>query len=162
MIRLLHQLRRDEKGNSFLELGIALPIMTAILLGAVDISRAVAERLAIEQAAQRTIELLQVKDFIFDAATDNRTIYKNEAASAAGVAATAVTVNAWLQCNSTIQTPMDQSHFNGTCSAGEVSARYVSVQIQKDFRPMFGTKYFPGANANGTFTLRSTAMVRVQ
>lgn len=162
MIGHFLKLVRDEKGHSFLELGFVLPILASLLIGAVDISRAVSEKLAIEQAAQRTIELLQIKEFQFDATTDNRTIYQAEAAAAAGVATSAVTVNAWLQCNGTIQTPMDQSHYNGSCTTGQVMARYVSVEIQKNFQPMFGTKYFPGANTNGTYTLRAKAGVRVQ
>jgi Flp pilus assembly protein TadG len=162
MMRLMRDIRDDDRGHSFLELGFALPIFATLLIGTVDISRAVSERLKLEQAAQRTVELLQIKDFKFDSATDDRTIYQSEAASAAGVATSAVTVDAWLQCNSTVQTPMDQSHYNGTCNSGEVMARYVNIRIQKSFTPLFGTKYFPGANANGTFTLTANAGVRVQ
>lgn len=162
MMRGIAHLCRDERGHSFLELGFALPIFATLLIGTIDISRAVSERLKLEQAAQRTIEKLQIRDFNFDSTTDDRTIYQNEAATAAGVATSAVTVNAWLQCNTTIQTPMDQSHYNGTCNSGEIMSRYVTVQIQKSFTPLFGTKYFPGANANGTFTLTARAGVRVQ
>jgi|KBSSwiStaDraftv2_1062776.scaffolds.fasta_scaffold66846_2 Flp pilus assembly protein TadG len=162
MTRHLFKLCRDEAGNSFIELGLALPLMTAMLLGAVDISRAVSAKLAVEQAAQRTIEKLQVTDFNFDATHDDRTTYQSEAATAAGVATTAVAVNAWLQCNTTVQTPMDQSHFNGTCADGTVTSRYVSVQISKNITPMFRTRFFPGANADGTVTLGSKAVVRVQ
>jgi Flp pilus assembly protein TadG len=159
MIRHLRELCRDTRGHSFLELGFALPIMASLLIGAVDISRGVSEKLATEQAAQRTIELLQLKDFVY---TDRAT-YQAEAAAAAGVASSAVTVNAWLQCNGTIQTPMDQAHYDGTCSnSSDIMARYVTVEIQKTFTPMFGTKYFPGANVNGTFTLKAKAGVRVQ
>jgi Flp pilus assembly protein TadG len=158
MMRKLFNLCRDERGHSFLELGFALPIFAALLIGTVDISRAVSERLKLEQAAQRTVELLQRSDFQY---TD-RSIYQAEAASAAGVATSAVTVDAWLQCNGTKQTPTDQTHYDGACGSTEVTARYVNIQIQKDFTPLFGTKYFPGANANGTFTLIANAGVRVQ
>ena len=41
-------------------------------------------------------------------------------------------------------------------------ARYVTVSVQKNFTPLFGTRFFPGANSDGTFTLRSTAGVRIQ
>jgi Flp pilus assembly protein TadG len=162
MKRLVANLCHDERGHSFLELGFALPIFATLLIGTVDISRAVSERLKLEQAAQRSIEKLQIVDFKFDSSNDDRTIYQSEAATAAGVATSAVTVNAWLQCNGTVQTPMDQSHYNGNCNTGEVMSRYVTVRIQKDFTPLFGTKYFPGANADGTFTLVGTAGVRVQ
>ena len=158
MTRTILHLCRDERGHSFLELGFALPIFASLLIGTVDISRAVSERLKLEQAAQRTIELLQRNDFKY---TDLST-YQSEAATAAGVATSAVTATAWLSCNGTKQTPMDQSHYDGTCNSNEVMARYVNIQIQKDFTPLFGTKYFPGANANGTFTLIANAGVRVQ
>lgn len=158
MMRDMLKLWHDDRGHSFLELGFALPIFSALLIGTVDISRAVSERLKLEQAAQRTIELLQIKDFTYS----DRATYQTEAATAAGVATSAVTVDAWLQCNGTKQTPMDQTHYDGTCNSGEAMARFVNVKIQKDFTPLFGTKYFPGANANGTFTLIANAGVRVQ
>jgi Flp pilus assembly protein TadG len=163
MTRHLFKLCRAETGNSVVELGLALPILTAMLLGAIDISRAISFKLSVEQAAQRTIERLQVNDFNWDASHNDPATYQSEAASAAGVATTGVTVNAWLQCNSTIQTPMDMSHFNGSCADGEVTSRYVSVQIQKTFSPLFSMKYFRWGNTtNRTYTLQSKAVVRVQ
>src|SRR5689334_12552956 len=141
MTRTLLKLCRDERGHSFLELGFALPIFATLLIGTIDISRAVSERLKLEQAAQRTVEKLQRTDFYFDSTRDDRSTYQSEAATAAGVATTAVTVDAWLQCNGTKQTPMDQSHYNGSCNANELMARYVNITIQKDFTPLFGTKY---------------------
>lgn len=158
MNRLVRNLCQDERGHSFLELGFALPIFASLLIGTIDISRAVSERLKLEQAAQRTIELLQRSEFQY---TDIST-YRSEAATAAGVATSAVTVTAWLQCNGTKQTPMDQTHYDGSCNSTDVTARYLNIQIQKDFTPLFGTKYFPGANSNGTFTLVANAGVRVQ
>lgn len=162
MTRTLANLCRDDRGHSFLELGFALPIFASLLIGTIDISRAVSERLKLEQAAQRTIEMLQRTDFNFDSTHDDRTTYQSEAATAAGVATSAVTVDAWLQCDTTKQTPMDQSHYNGTCNSGQVMSRYVNITIQKNFTPLFGTKYFPGANPDGTFTLIASAGVRVQ
>ena len=47
-------------------------------------------------------------------------------------------------------------------SAGQADARYINVKIQKKFVPSFGTKYFPGANSDGTFTLKSDAGIRTQ
>lgn len=158
MTRHLINLWRDSRGNSFIEMGLMLPILASLLIGAVDISRAVSDKLAIEQAAQRTIELLQRSEFQYA----DRSTYQSEAATAAGVATGNVTVDAWLQCNGTVQTPMDSSHYDGSCTTGQITARYVSVSIQKNFTPMFGTRFFPGANADGTFTLKSKAGVRVQ
>ena len=45
---------------------------------------------------------------------------------------------------------------------GQVYARYINVAIQKKFAPIFGTQYFPGANSDGTFTLKSDAGIRTQ
>jgi Flp pilus assembly protein TadG len=158
MTRRILTIWRDEGGHSFLELGFALPIFAALLIGTVDISRAVSERLKVEQAAQRTIELLQRTDFQYS----DISTYQTEAASAAGVSTNAVTVTAWLQCDGTKQTPLDQSHYDGNCSSGQAMARFVNVSIQKSFSPLFGTRYFPGANQDGTFTLQANAGVRVQ
>lgn len=158
MTRTMPSLWRNTRGNSFVEMALVLPLLTSVLVGTVDISRAVSAQLQIQQAAQRTVERVQRSAFKFsDVST-----YQSDAATAADVLSTAVTVDAWLQCNGTVQTPMDQTHFDGACTSGEVMARYVTVQIQKNFNPMFGTRFFPGANADGTFTLTAQAGVRVE
>ena len=39
----------------------------------------------------------------------------------------------------------------------QVYARYINVEIQRKFTPIFGTQYLPGANSDGTFTVKADA-----
>jgi Flp pilus assembly protein TadG len=153
MIRKLRNLLADERGTSLIEMALATPFLAATLMGMVDLSRAYSDKLKLEQAAQVAIERVMNRQM---SSTSYNTL-KAEAASAAGVSQSAVTVDFWLQCDGTRQTDYDTS-----CTTGQVSARYLTVQVQKNFTPIFGTKYFPGANTDGTYTIRSTAGIRTQ
>ena len=131
------------------------PVLAALLIGAVDIARGVSAKLRLEQAAQRTIELVQRSNYEL---TDNPTL-KADAEAAAGAGSTAV-VTAWLECNHN-GTKLDYT--TGACGTlTDPFARYVQITVTKPFTPMFGTRFFPGANVNGTFTVRAVAGVRTQ
>ena len=153
MIRMFKTLARDEQGTSLIEMAMVAPVLGSMLLGMVDISRAYSAKLQLEQAAYRSIEKVQQ----YRTTTDTYTTLQAEAASAAGVATTAVTVDPWLECNGVRQTT-----YTGVCATGQVPTRYITVSIQKMFTPMFGSRFFPGANSNGTYTLTGRAGLRTQ
>ena len=153
MTRSFHSLWADTRGNSFIELALVAPLLVALLIGTIDVSRAVSAKLQVDQAAQRAIELVQRSDF----QDSDKTAVRADAASAAGVATSAVTVDDWLECDGARQT-----NFDDACLDTQVSAKYVQVSVQKSFTPMFGTRFFPGANADGTVTLSSVAGIRAQ
>lgn len=153
MIRMFKTLARDEQGTSLIEMAMVAPVLGSMLLGMVDISRAYSAKLQLEQAAYRSIEKVQQ----YRTTTDTYTTLQAEAASAAGVATTAVTVDPWLECNGVRQTT-----YTGVCPSGQVPTRYITVSIQKMFTPMFGSRFFPGANSNGTYTLTGRAGLRTQ
>lgn len=146
-------LLRCERGNSFIEMALAAPMLVALLTGMVDISRAVSEKLQVVQVAQRTVERIQRSGF----QPSNAATLEIEAEGAAGAGSDA-TVSAWLECG----TSTTKHAYTSSCSAGEPYARFVGIAITRDFTPLFGTKYFPGANNDGTFTFEGTAGVRVQ
>ncbi len=159
MIRKLRNLFADDRGTSLIELALAAPIFMAVLMGMVDLSRAYSEKLQLEQATQRAIE----KVFNNQTQSTSYNTLKAEAVSAAhdagytSVTTTDVTIDYWLECNGARQTNYDDK-----CPDGQVYARYLNVAIQKKFVPNFGTKYFPGANSDGTFTLKADAGIRTQ
>lgn len=156
MIRLFRPLWRDQRGNSFIEMGFILPVLAALLVGTIDIARAVAMKVSLEQAAQRAIELAQVSNFTNE--TTMESDLQTEATTAAGSGSSA-TSSAWLECDhGTTQYDYD----TGTCSTGQSYARYVSVTVQNSFTPFFGTQFFPGANSDGTVTVKGYAVVRMQ
>lgn len=168
MIRKLRTLLRCDRGASVIEMALLSPILATLLVGIVDLSRAYSERLFLEQAAQRTIERVAQQRYV---STDYSTL-KTEAATAAGITATSTNplVDYWLECSSDNGVTWTRqgngspgNGFNGQCpNASDIPARYVTVAIQKNFTPMFSTRFFPGANSDGTVTLRAEAGIRVQ
>lgn len=149
----LRALLTDERGNSFVEMALITPLLTALLVGTVDISRAYSARVRLEQAAQRAIEKVQVSNYV---ETDNPTI-ESDAETAAGNGSTA-TVTDWLQCG----TSADKLAYTDACASGVTIARYVQVSITDTYTPMFGTRFFPGANPDGSVPLTAVAGVRVE
>lgn len=153
MTRLFRTLARDQRGTSLIEMAMVAPVFAAMLIGMVDISRAYSAKLQLEQAAYRAIEKVQQ----YRTTTDTYSTLQAEAATAANVATTAVTVDPWLECNGTRQTS-----YTGVCPTGQVPTRYITVSIEKMFTPMFGSRFFPRANTNGTYTLTGRAGLRTQ
>ena len=88
--------------------------------------------------------------------TSTATALKSEAATVAGVALSAVTVDFWLECNGT-----RAGNYDTVCPAGQTYARFMSVAITKTFTPMFATKW-AGANTDGTYTVVGRTGVRIQ
>lgn len=153
MMRRLRSLARDERGASIIEMAMVAPVLATLLVGMVDISRAYSAKLQLEQAAQRSIEKVQQYQ---TGESTYATLY-TEAATAAGVRVQDVTVDYWLECNGG-----RAADYNTSCTSGQTYARYISVSIDKDYRPMFGTRFFPGANADGTYTITGEAGLRTQ
>jgi len=154
MILKFRKLAADERGTALIEMALATPIFAACLMGMVDLSLAYSQKLQLEQAAQRAIE--RVMNRQSNGSTSYSTL-KTEAMAAAGVAATDVTVDFWLECDGT-----RQADYNTTCPSGQTYARELNVKVQKKYTPFFGTKYFPGANSDGTFTIKADAGIRTQ
>jgi Flp pilus assembly protein TadG len=156
----LAKLCRDERGTSIVEMALAAPVLAALLIGMVDISRGYSAKLQLEQAAQRSIEkAMQGKK-----ETSLFTSLKAEGAEAAAVNANAVTVRYWLECNGVSQNSnvaTMAADYEKVCTTGQTYARYVTVEIEKLYTPMFRTR-FAGASADGTYTLKGKAGVRVQ
>lgn len=159
MIRKIRNLRSDERGTALIEMALATPFLAAVLMGMVDISRAYSERLQLEQATQRAIE----KVFNNQTTSTSYNTLKTEAVNAAhdagftAVTATDVTIDYWLECNGA-----RQANYDTGCTGGALQARYLNIAMQKKFTPTFSTKFFPGANSDGTYTIRADAGIRTQ
>ena len=71
MRRLLPSLARDERGTSLIEFGFLAPFLALLAMGIIDLSRGLAERFAIQQAVNRSLELVQARPAVAGAtATD--------------------------------------------------------------------------------------------
>ena len=159
MRRKFTSLARDEGGASIIEMGLMLPVLASLLMAFVDISRAYSAKLQLEQAAYRAIENVQQ----YNTTSSTYDTLKTEAAAAAnssgfsGVASTDVTVDFWLECNGT-----RSANYSTNCSSGQTYARWVTVDVQAKFWPMFASRRWPGANSDGSFTLHGQAGLRTQ
>lgn len=151
-------LLRNEHGASVVELGLVAPIFAAMLMGMVDLSLAFSARLQLEQAAQRTIEEVMQQTGTL---TDYTANLKAEGAAAAGVAESAVVPDFYLECSTDGATWTKAATFTTGCGTDPYFARYVSVEITKNYKPMFGTYIFRNAS-NGQVPLKGKAGVRVQ
>jgi Flp pilus assembly protein TadG len=157
MTRRWLSVAREEGGNSAIELALIAPVLAIFLGGMVDISRATAERLTVEQAAQRAIE----RQMQGQEASKTFANLAADAAAGAGVLVSAVTVTPWRECNGAI-VGTGATYAASTCSVGQTEAAYVRVAVRKNFTPTFSASIFPGANADGTVTLVGQAGVRIQ
>jgi Flp pilus assembly protein TadG len=152
-------LLRDERGASLIEMALAAPFLATMVIGMVDISQGYSAKVKLTQAAQRAIE----KAMQGEKGTTLYDTLQQEGADAAGVPISQVTVNYWLECNGVNQhtTSNMTADFEVVCPPGQTYARYVTVDIQKNYTPMFATHWL-GSNADGSFTLHGKAGLRVQ
>lgn len=152
MMRIQRHLARDERGASVIELALVMPFFAALIIGVVDLSRAYSTKLQLEQAAYRAVEKVQQ----YQSSDSTVGTLKTEAAAAAGVTETTTNPNISysLECNGTAQA------YTTACATGAV--RRVTVDISKNFSPMFPSRAWPGANADGTITLHGRAGLRTQ
>jgi Flp pilus assembly protein TadG len=159
MTRLARNLVRDERGASIVEMGLLLPVLSTIVIGVADVSRAYSQKLLLEQAAYRAIEKVQQ----YQSTESTYDTLKNDVVTASNnagftdVTATNVTVDYWLECSGVRQTDYDTS-----CSTAPVTARWISVDVTHDFTPMFASAKWPGSNTNGSYTLHGRASLRTQ
>ncbi|WP_439545474.1 TadE/TadG family type IV pilus assembly protein [Sandarakinorhabdus sp.] len=151
-MRRLADILRARDGAAALELAIIAPVIGGLIMVAMDFSNAWAMRLALEQVAQRSVELAAVRKGV----AANYDYIRDEAVAAWGKPFTSAVVDSWLECGGT-----RQSSTTANC-AGAQRARYVSVRISADFQPTFGWGRIISGNRNGGFNLTGDATVRVQ
>lgn len=159
MIRHIRSLARDERGASIIEMAMVMPVLSALLIGMVDISRAYSAKLQLEQAAYRAIEKVQQ----YNTTSSTYDTLKSEAVSgaqAAGfstVTTSDVTIDFWLECNGA-----RAANYDSVCPGGQTYARWVTVDVSAKFSPMFASRKWPGANSDGSFTLHGKSGLRTQ
>jgi Flp pilus assembly protein TadG len=151
MIDQLSRFIRDDRAAAIIELALVAPILATMVLGATEISAGYSARLQLEQSAQRIVEEWQGKNFD----TTKIDTYKSEAATAAGVQTSAVTIDYWVECSGT-----RQATFDSTCTSLAVTARFATIDIQKNYTPMFSRRFL--GNSTGSYTLHGKAGVRFQ
>jgi len=164
IVRLL-SICRDKRGTATIELGIFAPVLAAMVIGVVDMSMAFGRKLAIEQATQRAIEKVMqttgvksVADTIVDEVAAQADISDAEKASK-------IKVTYSLECDAaTPQKSSDPDVFDGySCGSGTVhKARYIEVEVNDVYRPMFPLHFGAFNSAKGGYPVKATAGMRTQ
>ena len=143
-------LRRDRRGVSILELGLAMPILSVMLLGLVDVASCYSAQMSVQQATARALERVQATG-----ATTDFAFVRTEAAAAAGVPESQVTIDNWLECNN-----VRQGATVTVCTTGQTSARYVQVSISSSYTPYFAYSPLGTRQADGKVALSASSALR--
>lgn len=114
------RLWRDKSGFGAMELALASPFLFLLGLGMIDASMLIGTKIDYEQAAQRTTDFALARR----PNSANGSYLQTEAAAAAGVTASQVTVDIYRTCNG-----VRAGSFDGACGSGQITARYVNVVI---------------------------------
>ena len=152
-IRHFCRLRSDSKGASVMETALVVPTLAVFVAGATDMAMGYAQKIRVQQAAARSIEMVTTSGYGSTAFNALRA----EAANAAGVSSSNVTVDSWLECNAVRKGPITDS-----CNSGEQIARFYSVIINGSYTPMFSFLIPRSRLTNGAIPLTGYSSVRVQ
>ena len=148
----LAKLLKDSRGTSVLETALIVPTLAMFVMGGSDLAMGFSEKLRVQQAAARAIEMATAGG-LNSAAFNN---LQSDAATAAGVPSNNVVVDKWLECDGA-----RQSSFNDTCTTtGAQMARFVSISITSSYTPMFS--FLVPDSDNGSISISGYSAVRVQ
>lgn len=158
-------LRGDERGASIIELALTAPFLAALVIGVTDLARAFSYKLLLEQAAARTIEKVEQQRSVSTSSYNSSLVSEAQSAmSDAGYPDTNsshYTANSWVECSTDNTTWTVTNSFTTDCTSG-TEARYASIKITESFTPMFPSRLWPNADANGNITVTGYAEVRMQ
>ena len=147
---IARRLRRDERGVAFVEFGLVVPVLALFVLAIADLGQGLSQRFTMQAAVNRSLERLLVSRpsaGANDSGVDY-TYIRQEAATAAGVPLSSVTVTQFILCDG-----VRAAASATACTAPQEQARYLSLTINKDFTSGF---YL------GTVPLSATGSMRLQ
>jgi Flp pilus assembly protein TadG len=147
---LLRHIGRDRRGTSVIEVAVALPFLSVMMLGLIDVASCYSAQMSIQQAAARSLERVQTSG-----STVDFTYVRTEAAAAAGVPVTQVAVEDWLECDN-----VKQAASILVCPGTQTASRYVKVTITSAYTPYFAYSPLGTRQANGSKSLSASSSVR--
>ena len=169
MMRSILRLRDDQRGASIIELALTAPFLAALVIGITDLARAYSYKLLLEQLAARTIERVEQQRSVSTSSYNSSLVTEAQnAMSDAGypdTTASHYTADSWVECapSATSTTWTKTTDFTTDCAtATDIQARYASIKITESFTPMFPSRMWPNADAQGNITVTGYAEVRMQ
>ena len=147
LFTMLGRLKRDSRGLAAMELGLALPVLTALGVGAIVGTRMVAQRIDYQQAAAEVASLALARA---PASTGDTAYLKSAVVAASGLSGDKVTVSMTLTCDGTLSA-------SSTCASSQEQARFVSLRLAGSYTPLW-TAFGVG----GPVPMVVTRTVRIQ
>ncbi|MEZ5682398.1 MAG: pilus assembly protein [Erythrobacter sp.] len=119
---------REERGNATLELAFAMPILLTMALASVDATMGFLHRMKMQQYAQVGADYVYSK--MEDVPLDP--VIKGELVLATGLPANKITVNSWIECDSS------KSHQTlGICNKPTaVVTKFVKIEVKDTYTPI--------------------------
>lgn len=154
----LGTIRSDERGVAFVEFAFLVPIFALFVLGIIDLAQGVSHRFTMQQAVNRSLELLLVRAPTIVVRPPGQgttpsdvdyTYIRQEAATAANVPIAQVTATRFILCNGVAPASATAT----TCPTNQQQATYLRVTL---------TKPFTGRFYLGTVPLTVTGSMRLQ
>jgi Flp pilus assembly pilin Flp len=146
MRRRFPLLARDERGATIIEFGLLAPVLALFVMGIIDVSRGLSERFTLQQAVNRSLELVQSRNAapaVQEAGDTPEDAYQfavDEAEAAAGPGAVVIPV-LWRECDGVETEPFEENCPDNADGTPQDTARYLKIHISKTFQG----EYFLGA-----------------
>ncbi|WP_158241483.1 TadE/TadG family type IV pilus assembly protein [Novosphingobium sp. TH158] len=150
MRNLMRHLWHDQRGVSAVEAAIFMPILLSLAVGAIDLTQLSVMRLNLQQVANAGAAMAVAGG---NTPPDNTTLAARLAADT-GMAASAITVTRWTECNEAAQ-----ANIAACPNASDVRADYLTVTVTGSYTPIFSGPFGKLAQTT-TYVASSTARIR--
>lgn len=158
LLARLRNLLRDSRGVAVIELALAAPVFLIMVAGVADLSSAYSRKLALEQAAQRSIE--KIMQTSAETTPDQVLLAEAIAQAGGGLTADDVAIRYSLYCFGN-DGGSRQLDYNAECDEGQSSAHYLEVQVSDEYDPILPIHFGP-TTADGKMPVNATAGMRIE
>lgn len=172
MIRRLRTLTADRRGAIIVELALVAPVLATMIIGVVDMSNAFSRKLALEQGAQRAIEMIMqtTNDKTVEGALKGEAVCQvngmtGGVCNTAPITVTDVTVTYRKECTDSGGAVTSTSNIDPlivdavTCAVGPGS-NFILVKVVDKYTPIFPWR-FAAIDPDGTYHISATAGMRM-
>lgn len=151
MKRAFNQLASDRRGSTVVEAALVMPVILVMLCSVADMVQLTFLRFNLQQYANSGAELAGMSG----ATIPTNTEISNQIAADNGLAASAVTVSRWTECNASPKTTI------GECAnATDQRADYLKVSVQGRYNPLMLNPSLGGWVPATSYTAYSTARIK--
>lgn len=172
---------RDTKGAAIIELALVAPVLALTVIGIVDMSNAFSRKLALEQGAQRAIEMIMqtTEEDTVEGTLTNEVVCQVNGLNSDGtcksspITSSNVTPMWRRECtdssgtitqapNSPYSSSTDFDNASNACPSTAVSEEdYIQVSVTDKYTPLFPI-HFASINGDGTYHLSATVGMRTK